>query len=229
MPLHVIQLLTKEELETVQRTIASATFGDGAVTSGVIARQAKHNQELSPEGSEGGALINQILTRAFSRHAIYRAWALPRENTAFIVNRYEEGMYYDDHVDNGVHDFGGGRWVRSDLAITVFLSDPSTYDGGELVIDSDRESNMVKLRVGEAVVYPATSIHRVERVRRGVRIAAVCWVESLIRDGAQRALLFDLATVIETTLREEPTPQRQKTLTSLSKVRHNLLRMWVDR
>jgi PKHD-type hydroxylase len=114
------------------------------------------------------------------------------------------------------------------MAITVFLSNPESYDGGELVIDADREAQVVKLRAGEAVVYRATSIHRVERVRRGVRLAAVCWVESLIRDDSQRALLFDLAAVIDKTLRGEPTPERQATLTALSKVRHNLVRMWSE-
>jgi PKHD-type hydroxylase len=224
-----MQLVSPDELKTINDALASAAFVDGQRSSGVIARAAKHNRELMPpETDAASATINEILARAFKRHPIYQAWAMPRAATAFLVNRYEEGMYYDDHTDNGVHDLGGGRFLRSDLAITVFLSNPTSYDGGELVIDSDREAQLIKLRAGEAVIYRATSVHRVERVRRGVRLAAVCWVESLIRDDAQRALLFDLAAIIEKTLRQEPSPDRQATLTALSKVRHNLVRMWSE-
>lgn len=228
MPLHLAQLVTPDELKSIREAIAGATFGDGAVSSGVIARAAKHNLELSPISTPAGELVNKILTHAFDRHPIFKAWALPRRSTAFIVNRFDEGMYYGDHIDNGLHEQGQGAFLRSDLSVTVFLSEPGAYDGGELIIDSDREAQAVKLPMGQAVVYRSGSVHRVEKVRRGSRIAAVCWVESLIRDEAQRQMLFDLATVIETTLRQEPTPQRQATLTALSKVRHNLLRMWAE-
>jgi PKHD-type hydroxylase len=190
---------------------AKLTFSDGAATAGAAFRAIKHNLEAK------GPELGQKLARALTQHREVALWALPARVTPFVFNRYEAGMWYGDHVDNAIGAIHGHA-VRSDLAVTLFLSDD--YAGGELTIDADdpTRARRVKLPRGHAVIYSAASIHRVEPITDGVRLAAVAWIQSLVADGAAREVLYDLACAA----RECEGAVRLK----IEKARANLLRRW---
>jgi PKHD-type hydroxylase len=225
--LHLKAVLQPDELQAVVAAVAARPFADGADTAAAIARRAKHNREIVAGG--GDTAINdaaRLVERGLRRNPFFRAWTLPKRLTNVIFNRYEQGMSYGDHTDNALGESPQLGYVRLDLAFTVFLSDPASYDGGELVINSDSESQSIKLPAGDAVIYLASTIHRVNEVRRGARAAAVGWVESLVRDVSQRQILFDLQVALEQAYAARITVPGLLTL--LEKCRGNLMRMWAD-
>ena len=221
--LHLKNVLSAAELEQVRSALASQTFAAGAATAAPIARSAKHNTEILASTAELAPLA-QLVERGLRKHPYFQAWTLPRRLTTVLFNRYDEGMYYGNHVDGGIGEARPG-FIRMDLAVTVFLSEPAEYDGGELVIEATTEQQSIKLPAGDAVVYPATTIHRVEKVTRGTRAAAVCWVESAVRAAPQRELLFDLRVLTEQLVARRADPE---SLVLLEKCHANLLRMWAE-
>jgi PKHD-type hydroxylase len=174
---------------------AEVLFEDGRSSAHGQARDVKHNLQQKRSYSDTST-ADEILLRHLTRHEIFQNFALPKRITAPVFVRYEPGMKYGSHVDSCVMGEGDRR-LRSDLAVTIFLSDPAGYDGGELVLEMDGGDQEIKLEAGEAIVYSANAIHRVAPVTRGVRQVAIAWVQSLVPDERIRAVLFDLYRVMK--------------------------------
>jgi PKHD-type hydroxylase len=222
MMLCIPEVLTRAELERLRTALAGAEFADGKATTGYRARRVKNNLQLARDnavGKEIAPLIEQALWRSETF-----GWAVwPKQIRGILFSRYEPGMGYGNHVDNAI--MGKASLWRSDVAFTIFLADPTDYDGGELVIESALGAQEVKLAAGEAVVYPASSVHRVAQVTRGQRLAAIGWVQSQVRDPAQREILYDLERIKR--LLAERLPEAPETDWAF-KTQANLLRMWAD-
>ena len=215
-------VLTPAELQQIRALLAGATFEDGAATAGNAARNVKRNLQATgqqPQTEQARRLVNEALVR----NDDFLQFALPFRVLPPIFSRYEAGMTYGEHTDNPI--MGRDPPVRTDVALTLFLVSPADYDGGELVIDVDTDPKRIKLPPGSAVVYPATTLHRVEPVTRGQRLAAVTWVQSVVRDAARRDVLADLATALRG-MRGSTTNARETQL--IAKTRANLMRMWAD-
>jgi PKHD-type hydroxylase len=217
-------LLDPAQLQEALRLLQDARWVDGKGTAGSQAAEAKNNEQLPPDSDPAQAL-RALLTGALERSPRFLAAALPRKLFPPQFNRYAGTQNaYGAHVDNAVR-FTSSLRVRTDLSCTVFLSDPSEYEGGELVIHGAGMAQRVKLPAGHAVLYPGTSVHEVTPVTRGARIASFFWIESMVRGNEQRQLLLELDDAI-TTLR---TDQGESPATiALTGTYHNLLRMWAD-
>ena len=181
-------VLPPGQLEELMRALPQARFEDGAATAGWAARGVKRNLQLG-EGSALRQRVQQLLTQALQAHEVFVAAALPRALSPLLVSRTAQGGGYGNHVDNAVM---GQPPLRTDLAFTLFLSHPEDYEGGELVIDEPQGEQSFKLPAGQLVLYPATTLHRVNPVTRGVRHVAAGWVQSLVRDPRVRETLFEL-------------------------------------
>lgn len=217
MILQIADILTPVEVEAViDASRAHGFWTDGAATAAGRAKSAKNNQQALAAGPAKG-VIDLIARRILSNEAVQSA-AQPAAFARIMLNRYGEGMEYGAHVDAAYID-----GVRTDLSFTLFLSGPSSYDGGELLIDSAGAEDSVKLAAGSLVLYPPSSIHRVMRVERGERIAAVGWIRSRVPDGEARAMIFELERAIaDLTTTGAPGETRDR----LANLRNNLLRRW---
>ena len=226
MLLRVPEVLSPSALARCRAIVEGADWADGKITAGTQSEQVKNNRQL-PEDSESAHAARAIVLDALGRSALFITGALPKKTYPPLFNRYDGASNaFGNHIDNSVRTSPvTGAWVRTDLSATLFLSEPSEYDGGELVIEDTFGSQSVKLAAGDLILYPASSVHRVEPVTRGCRLAAFFWVESMVRDDAQRRLLFDLDMSI-LTLRgaDGDTPP----VVRLTGCYHNLLRMWAD-
>jgi PKHD-type hydroxylase len=223
MLLHVPAVLTRDQLEGARALLKGAAFVDGRLSAGLVAARVKHNEELD-RGAREIETLDSLVMSSLVRHPVYRAGALPLKVATPFYARYTPGMTYGDHVDDPVMGAEGGRY-RTDVSITVFLNEPQDYDGGELVIRTSFGETAVKLSAGDAVMYPSSSLHRVNPVTRGERLVAVTWVQSLVRDPAKRELLFELNQVRERLLSTEP--EADDTV-RINRVYVNLVRMWGD-
>ncbi len=222
MFLPIPKILKDAELRQIREALEKAQFADGATTAGRQARRVKQNEQV-PRDSAVAKEMGRLVSEALRRNATFVSAALPFKMTEPMFNRYAQGMQYGTHVDNAM--MYQPQPVRSDISVTVFLSDPSEYDGGELLIDDVAIRQKVKLAAGNALVYPSTSLHRVEPVTRGARLAAIIWVQSLVRDPAQRRILFDLDRATQLcTKRDADAPE----VPLMSASYHNLLRMWAE-
>jgi PKHD-type hydroxylase len=226
MLLRVPEVLSPAELARCRAIVEGADWADGKITAGTQSEQVKNNRQL-PEDAEAAHAARAIVLDALGRSALFITGALPKKTYPPLFNRYDGASNaFGNHIDNSVRTSPvTGAWVRTDLSATLFLSQPSEYDGGELVIEDTFGSQAVKLAAGDLILYPASSVHRVEPVTRGCRLASFFWIESMVRDDAQRRLLFDLDMSI-LTLRgtDGDTPPVVK----LTGCYHNLLRMWAD-
>lgn len=222
MLLRIPGVVGRAELDTVAELLREARFVDGRLSAGKAARRVKHNEELEPDAALLDRL-NSMVMGALVRHPVYRSAALPLRIASPFYARYTPGMSYGLHVDDPV--MGAGERYRSDLSITVFLSEPQDYDGGELVIRTPFGDSQVKLPAGDAVLYPSSSLHRVAEVTRGARLVAVTWVQSLVRDPAQRELLHELNTAREQLLADAP---EAETTAKVDLAYVNLVRMWSE-
>jgi PKHD-type hydroxylase len=219
----VPNVMTPEELGAVHNELRAASFVEGSVTAGWSAREVKKNLQVALN-TESLAKLQDIVRTAFLRNAKLQAAILPFAVTQALFNRYDVGMTYGLHVDAPL--MGGlGNSVRSDIAITVFLSDPKTYDGGELVVNANGMECAFKLEAGSAIAYPANSLHEVTPVTRGARYAAVIWVQSQVRDASKRELLWDLDNAKRQVFGSEG---KSVTFDAISRSHANLLRMWAD-
>lgn len=223
MLLTIPQVLNAEELRVVSELISKAQFIDGKLSAGQEATRVKHNEELSAQDSLITPLNNLVMGKLV-QHPLYLAAALPLKIAAPYYARYTKGMQYGNHVDDPVMGPPGQRY-RSDLSITVYLNSPDSYDGGELVINTTFGEQAVKLNAGDAVMYPSSSTHRVNEVTRGERIVAVTWLQSMVRDPAQRELLYNLHQAREDLLNTQP---GEATTELVSNSYVNLVRMWSD-
>lgn len=226
MLLQIPQLLDAGALRQARELLAEAAWVDGRSTAGPQAAQAKRNQQLDPAAPAAQALRALVL-RALDGHALFFSAALPKRVLPPQFNRYGgDTNQYGEHVDQAIR-YGGepGLRVRTDLSCTLFLSDPADYDGGELVIEHSFGQQRVKLVAGDLVLYPGTSVHRVEPVTRGARLAAFFWIESMVRRDDQRQLLFDMDMAL---MRLRSTHGESPETVRLTGTYHNLLRMWAD-
>src|SRR4051812_25826561 len=199
MLLAIPQALDADRLQALRERLAAAgpAWVDGRVTAGWQGAPVKSNEQLD-ERSEVAAECRALVLGALERHPAFISAALPNEVYPPMFNRYGAGMAFGAHVDGSVRiDPRSGRKLRTDVSATLFLSEPADYDGGELVVHDAYGEHRVKLAAGDLVVYPATSLHEVTPVTRGTRLACFFWIQSLVRDDAQRALLFELDTAIQ--------------------------------
>lgn len=221
--MHVLPgVVAEAELAPLRAEIAAGEWIDGRDTAGALARRVKHNEELREAGNDLGPAQRRI-AGSLERCELFQSVALPRRLTPPMFTRYRLGMAYGRHVDNAL--LSGVPPMRTDLAITLFLSDPKDYDGGELVVLTPAGEAEFKLPAGHAVAYPATMQHWVEPVRRGERVAAITWVQSLVRDAALRELLHDLNVVLARLLAAAPDSDETALL---AKSYANLLRRFAD-
>ncbi|WEN15915.1 Fe2+-dependent dioxygenase [Rhodanobacter sp. AS-Z3] len=216
-------VLTPDELNAIRSELRDASFIDGADTAGWSAREVKKNLQVAVD-TESQNRLRDIVHAAFMRNALLQTSVLPVAMTQPLFNRYDVGMQYGRHVDAPVMG-GMGSAVRTDVAITVFLSDPASYDGGDLVVDASGMEYGFKLDAGAAIAYPANSLHHVTPVTRGSRRAAIIWVQSQVRDAAQRELLWDLDNAKRQIFGREG---KSATFDIVSKSHANLLRMWAN-
>jgi PKHD-type hydroxylase len=223
MMLVLPDVLTAEELATIAAALATASFVDGKLTAGWHAQSVKQNLQLA-QADPIARDLQRMIAIALDRHRLFQAAVRPRQVRPALLNRYAVGMAYGDHTDNALM-LDAGQWLRSDVSMTLFLNSPTDYDGGELVIDTSLGEERFKLAAGSAIVYPSGALHRVSTVTRGVRLAAVTWVQSWVRDPARREILFDLETA-----RQVMFAQGGKTaeFDLVSKSLTNLLRQWAE-
>ena len=228
MLVHIKQVLTRDELRAVHGILERATWGDGRVTAGVQSALAKNNEQLDQQG-EASKALQPIVLQGLNRHMDFFSAALPKRVFPPLFNRYGgTANAFGNHVDNAVRFIPGtlGERVRTDISCTLFLSQPDEYDGGELVIEDTFGAQRVKLPAGDMVLYPGTSVHRVEPVTRGQRVASFFWVESMVRSDEQRRMLYEmdrhLMHLRRTVGEDEPA------IIGLTGMYHNLLRAWAD-
>jgi PKHD-type hydroxylase len=222
MLLRIPAVLDAEQLQTVRQLLAQAPFVDGKLSAGVAAKRVKRNEEVA-QNAEQLKQLNEIVMGGLVSNCVYRSGALPSRVAAPYYARYTSAMGYGDHVDDPV--MGPGPRYRSDIAITIFLSDPQSYDGGELVIRTSFGDREIKLAAGDAIMYPASSLHRVAEVTRGERLVAVTWVQSLVRDAAKRELLYELNLAREKLLQNLPEAEETARVNTAYV---NLVRMWAE-
>nr|WP_087573303.1 Fe2+-dependent dioxygenase [Sphingomonas sp. CDS-1] len=220
------ELLDADTVGRVRALIDAAQWVDGNVTSGHQSALAKRNLQL-PEDCAEAKQAGQIVLDALGRSPLFIAAALPLKVFPPLFNSYAGGQAFGTHVDNAVRiQSGTGFRVRSDLSITVFLEEPDSYDGGELTVETNFGVQRVKLAAGHAVLYPSSSLHRVEPVTRGRRVASFFWLQSMVRDDAARQMLFDLDSGIQQLAVDLGHDNAQ--VIRLTGVYHNLLRRWAD-
>lgn len=223
MLLTIPRLLEQAQLEKIHQILAGATFVDGKLTAGFAAARVKENLEMQAEPGRTKMLI-RILMASLGHNETFRFGALPHRVADPIVARYEPGMAYGDHVDDPIMGSAGPRF-RTDVSMTIFLNRPEAYEGGELTIRTSFGEKCVKLPAGDAVLYPSSSLHRVAPVTSGERLVALTWIQSYVRDPAQRELLYELNLARERLLKEAP---GQETTGYVDRSYANLLRMWAE-
>lgn len=222
MLLAIENILTNKDLATARELFANAAFGDGKVTAGELAAKVKNNLQLPADAAATRILAN-IVRQALQNNAQFVSAALPKVVATPLFNRYLPGMAFGVHVDNAIRL--ADVTFRTDVSGTLFISEPDEYEGGELVIEDTYGVQTVKLPAGSLVLYPSSSLHKVETVTGGRRDVAVFWVQSMIRDSSRRSLLFQLdANIQSMRCRMPESPE----IIALAGIYHNLLRMWAD-
>ncbi|KCZ89702.1 2OG-Fe(II) oxygenase [Hyphomonas jannaschiana VP2] len=224
MMITVSAVLTPDQVHKVTRLASGLSWRDGATTAGAVARQVKRNEQADLSGATGTA-VKKLLQEAIEGHPVLQAAAQPRRFSPLMISRASKGGGYGRHVDNAFMGKGDRR-LRTDLSFTLFLSDPSTYEGGELAVETAAGEHLVKPDAGDLVLYPSTTLHEVRPVTSGERIVCVGWIESAVRDAAAREILFDLEN-LRATLGQTHDPQSPEMLT-VAKTISNLLRLWGD-
>lgn len=209
----------------MRAALDSASWTDGRATVGPQGAQVKRNRQL-PETAPLSAELGAIIVAALAANPLYVSAALPLRTVPPLFNSYAGGEHYGAHVDGAVRSVPGGQPpLRTDLSCTLFLADPDDYDGGELVVADTYGTHEVKLPAGDMILYPSSSVHRVEPVTRGTRVCSFFWVQSMVRDDAKRAMLLQLDQAIQSLRARQGDCEEIVTLTSHY---HNLLRMWAE-
>ncbi|MEZ6022785.1 MAG: Fe2+-dependent dioxygenase [Hyphomonadaceae bacterium] len=220
------EVLTKAQVAAVRQRIDAAPWTDGRTTAGAQSAEVKRNTQL-PEDEKAAREMGEVVLQALASNALFLSAALPLKIFPPLFNRYEPGDGFGAHVDNAIRPVRGTPVrVRTDLSATLFLCEPDDYDGGELVVEMPFGAQEVKLEAGSMVLYPSTSLHRVNAVTRGARVASFFWLQSMVRDEGERALLFDLDQSVQTlaALHGQSHPE----VVRLTGVYHNLVRRWSD-
>ncbi len=233
MLLRIPHALNPEELAQVRALVLGADWADGRITAGSQSGSVKNNTQL-PEELPAAQQARHIVSVALARNPLFVTGALPRTVYPPLFNRYAgHANAFGNHIDNAVRTHAAtARHVRTDISCTLFLSDPASYDGGELVVEDTYGEQCIKLQAGDLIMYPGTSVHRVEPVTRGQRLACFFWVQSMVRSDEQRRLLYEMDMAI-TGLRQDALQRAEghsdrHELVRLTGCYHNLLRMWAD-
>lgn len=223
MLIEIPDLLNAAQLQKIHELLAEADYVDGRQTAGMAAARVKNNEEMA-QSPELVQRLNRIIMASVGHSARFRSFVLPYRVADFIFSRYQPGMTYGDHVDDPIMGGQGVRF-RTDVSMTIFLNEPGDYGGGELVVRTPFGDREVKLAAGSAVVYPSSSVHSVAEVVEGERQVALTWIQSLVRDPAQRELLFELDQAREHLLKTEPDAEHTR---YVDRSYVNLLRRWSD-
>ena len=226
MMIAIPDLLASEEVARVRAIIDAGDWRDGNATSGPQSALAKRNCQL-PEDSVEAREAGRIILEALGRSPLFIAAALPLKIFPPLFNRYQGGEAFGTHVDNAVRIHRSSEFrVRTDLSATLFLEDPGAYEGGELVVEDNLGVHSARLPAGHLLLYPSSSLHRVEPVTRGARIASFFWIQSMVRDDSARTILFDLDQSIQSVAEEKG--QGDPNVVRLTGIYHTLLRRWAD-
>ncbi|ATC96321.1 Fe2+-dependent dioxygenase [Pseudoalteromonas tunicata] len=222
-------VLSKSQVIECREMLASTNWVDGQRTAGHLAKDCKQNLQL-PQNDPVGLEIGNFIVARLADNPLFTAAALPNIIFPPMFNCYQQGGTFGSHVDNAIRTFGNsanvqGHKIRTDISVTLFLSEPESYQGGELVIEDTYGEQRVKLAAGDMVIYPSTSLHQVTPVTEGQRLASFFWIQSLIRQDDQRRILFDLDKSIQALRAADP---QQPELIRLAGVYHNLLRQWSE-
>lgn len=225
MLVHIPDVLTPEQTVQIRDALERVEWGEGRVTAGPQAARVKHNQQIS-ETHPLAKQLGAIVLKQLAQNSLFTAAALPLKVFPPLFNRYVGGGHFGMHVDTAVRLTSEAPYrVRTDLSATLFLAEPDSYDGGELVVDDTYGQHAAKLPAGHLLLYPSSSLHEVRAVTRGARLAAFFWVQSMVRDDGERRLLFEMDQAIQTLNRSNP---EHPAATQLTGVYHNLLRRWTD-
>jgi PKHD-type hydroxylase len=225
MLLQIPSVLSPADVVRAREILDAADWVDGRVTAGHQSAQVKQNEQI-PENSDAANQVGASIVQALNRTPLFLSAALPLRVFPPLFNRYSNGHSFGTHVDNAVRQITGtSHRIRTDLSATLFLSGPDEYEGGELVVEDTYGVHAVKLPAGHMVLYPSTSLHHVRAVTSGARVASFFWIQSMVRDDGQRALLFDLDTAIQRLGADAP---GHPTTVQLTGVYHNLLRQWAE-
>jgi len=225
MLIRIPDVLTQEQVKIARAKLDVEEWVDGRVTAGYQAQRVKENQQL-PEGHPVAVELGEMVLTGLARSPLFMSAALPLKVFPPMFNRYTGGGHFGTHVDTAIRQMvTTGQRIRTDVSATLFLTDPEEYDGGELIVEDTYGAHSVKLPAGHMVLYPATSLHRVEPVTRGARVSSFFWVQSMIRTDGDRAMLLELDTAIQRLAVEVPGSPVGVQLTG---VYHNLLRRWAE-
>jgi PKHD-type hydroxylase len=225
MMLHIPEVLTRQQVADIRARLDASDWIDGRATVGTQGARVKRNRQLG-EHSALALELGQLIQQALADNATFFSAALPYRVLPPLFNCYAGGEHYGDHIDGAMRRVpASGQWLRTDVSSTLFLSDPEEYEGGELTVDDAYGTHEVKLPAGDLILYPSTSVHRVAPVTQGERVCSFFWTQSMIRDDARRAMLFDLDRDIQSLrARIGDCPE----LVRLTGHYHNLLRQWSE-
>jgi PKHD-type hydroxylase len=225
MIIRIPAVLSAAQLATCQARLQQADWTDGRVTAGPQSARVKQNEQVA-ETCPVGRELGQMIVAEIERNTLFLSAALPRHVFPPLFNRYAAGMQFGAHIDNAIRTIPGTHFrIRTDLSATLFLAEPESYDGGELIIQDGDAAHSVKLPAGDIVLYPATTLHHVAPVTRGARVAAFFWVQSLIKDGAARDILHSMDLAIQELDAALPDSGAVVRLTGCY---HNLVRRWSE-
>lgn len=223
---HIPNVLSKEQVAEFRQMMETANWVGGKVTAGTLSASVKQNQQLSEQDPLTHHL-SELVIQAIWKNPVFQAAALPCQIIPPLFNRYDEHESFGFHVDNSIRLIRGtAQQMRTDLSCTLFLSEPEEYEGGDLVIEDTYGYHEVKLPAGDIVLYPATSLHEVSSIISGTRFASFFWVQSMIRDDAERHMLFNLDQSIQS-LRMQLGDQHEEVV-KLTNLYHNLMRKWAE-
>ena len=225
MLIQIPDVLDSDLVARCRKVLSEAEWVDGKVTAGSQSARAKDNMQI-PEGSAPAEQMGEWILDALQKNPLFITAALPLRVFPPLFNRYTGGQSFGTHVDNSIRQVTGTpHRIRTDLSATLFFSEPDEYDGGELVVEDTYGTQSVKLPAGHLILYPSTSLHQVRPVTRGARLSSFFWIQSMVREDSQRALLFDLDIAIQRVRQDYPDHPSGVQLTGIY---HNLLRRWAD-
>ena len=225
MLLHVPRVLTREQVAQCKEMLVGAEWVDGKATAGITASKAKNNMQVS-EKDPAARKLGEMILRALYSNALFLSAAMPLEVLPPMFNRYQDDQSYGGHFDAAIMQVPGSQHrLRTDLSATLFISAPDEYDGGELTLEGAHAGQRIKLPAGDMVIYPASSLHHVQPVTRGVRLASIFWIQSLVRNDDDRQILLDLDIAIHRIRNVYPD---DPSILSLTGIYHNLLRRWSE-
>lgn len=224
MLLAIPNVLSPDQVAEARKILEAAEWIDGRDTAGHQGARVKKNLQL-PLRSTAAEQLGEMILKALAASPLFMSAALPARILPPMFNRYEVGQTFGTHVDGAIRMLGNGNSVRTDVSCTLFFSNPDEYDGGELIVEDTYGSKSVKLPAGHMILYPSTSLHRVNPVTRGVRLCSFFWLQSMIRDDSRRSLLFDMDVAIQRLAGQMPD---HPSVVQLTGVYHNLLRQWAE-